>query len=1195
MWTHLRRGLEFGGLKRLAAAAHPSMSPISPAAAAAGAAASAAPAADAAATRATAADAPPLHREAEAPAHYEASKGPTYYRSRRSSAAAAAAAKTAAAARAASRAAAEVATAAAAALEAAGSAGAEEEVWVELSDLDSEGETVALHARMQEHQQLLRRLGLLKRKRRSPAGIEPVDVEWLLGSDPRRGFDLLTLDEKAAFLSLRYLSMLSTGGLLGKEKNGGSAPLWRLSTLVGEDRIPRNILGPGALRVPPGFRCLTVGQLRVLGLHCSNSRMCIGEDEDKTQTATSLLLNDSRLEDRGSMLIDQVLALGGASQRNTALWTAWKHEYPVRVIRGHLARSQYAPEVGFRYDGLYRVVELLIDSAEPPESLCRDNRSSSPAAAARTAAAARAPAAAAPAAPAAAGSRHDSRKKGVRRGSAGREDVAIYFSDSEADEEDTEAPVLSLREARVGAADAADVAADDEAAEAAAATSEAPDVEEELLSYAQMKARNREAAAAAAANSGAAASPAAAAAAAAAAGRVGKQEERLLKGRCIFKFLLLSIHSKQYTPPTSRWESFALDDMSHPFWESDKKLKAMRQLAERQFAAHCRVQKQMAAGDDFSLQGTTTRVVEVYSDLPRPFALSIPPLIPVSPGGYSIASLASVAAAAYQVYGQLLEQWGSSCSDSSKSDPECCAAAALAAARSVGRDSWGPESSPAWAVHGFLPLVLEVDSFELELTPVSYAEKQRLADAYLQQVGSSKEAAAAAARKAPEVGRGKAAAAAATATGERWGGAGWEGWGGRMQRADEEGRRGAPKETLNGISSSSRRVLSPQENLERLLERIERRPFQLGHRTLRWNKRSARLIISRTHALQFAHSYLPQARPRPLSATCGLISTVRLTAPLPASWCPWADISQGQEVFPIPAINEVDPEPPPTDFCYQRRNVLFGRLPSSSMLCLCTGCVPRNVDTLNWERIELPSYCDALRDPVTGRIYCAGANPAFVKTFRPLASCSAHCLCSPSYCTNRLPEDLQFRVTVAKTRHAGWELRTAERIPKGAFVMQYVGEVIPRAVMDGRSRQEARKGYHNYCMEVVGEESDLEYDWAAPCIDSLFIGNVSRFLNHSCDPNVRVATIWRGPCLPLVGVFALKDIPAGAALTYAYGPGYEEMLCLCGAANCKGFIGGGAGDAGDKGLPICSVSLALRAGAPKAKSLRLKAAETQSA
>ncbi|KAL8430518.1 hypothetical protein ACSSS7_005850 [Eimeria intestinalis] len=160
-----------------------------------------------------------------------------------------------------------------------------------------------------------------------------------------------------------------------------------------------------------------------------------------------------------------------------------------------------------------------------------------------------------------------------------------------------------------------------------------------------------------------------------------------------------------------------------------------------------------------------------------------------------------------------------------------------------------------------------------------------------------------------------------------------------------------------------------------------------------------------------------------------------------------------------------------------------------------------------------------------------------------------------------------------------------ERIPKGAFVMQYVGEVIPRAVMDGRSRQEARKGYHNYCMEVVGEESDLEYDWAAPCIDSL----VSRLPpKNPSSSSACSAMLIKQTCRTWKG-------GGGAALTYAYGPGYEEMLCLCGAPNCEGFIGGGTGDAGDKGPPLCSVSLAFRAGALKAKSLQPKAAEAQRA
>ncbi|KAL8442417.1 hypothetical protein Emed_007293 [Eimeria media] len=296
------------------------MSCTSPAAAtAAGAAAGAAAAADAAAGAAAAADVPPLYRQAEGPPPHEAFEAPSYYSSRSLPAAAAAAAT--AAEKAAAGAAAEAATAAASTSVNAARAGeGEEEVGVELSDLDSEAETVALRARMHEHQQQLRRLGVLKRKRRGPAGIEPVDVEWLLGSDPRRGFDLLTLDEKAAFLSLRYLSMLSTGGLLGKEKNGGSASLWRLSTLVGEDRIPRNILGPGALRVPPGFRAADCLLLSVPdGWSAARFGPPLQQQQNVhwgrrgsnpsvkclllAQTATSLLLNDSRLEDRGSMLV----------------------------------------------------------------------------------------------------------------------------------------------------------------------------------------------------------------------------------------------------------------------------------------------------------------------------------------------------------------------------------------------------------------------------------------------------------------------------------------------------------------------------------------------------------------------------------------------------------------------------------------------------------------------------------------------------------------------------------------------------------------------------------------------------------------------------------------------------------------------------------------------------------------------------
>lgn len=122
------------------------------------------------------------------------------------------------------------------------------------------------------------------------------------------------------------------------------------------------------------------------------------------------------------------------------------------------------------------------------------------------------------------------------------------------------------------------------------------------------------------------------------------------------------------------------------------------------------------------------------------------------------------------------------------------------------------------------------------------------------------------------------------------------------------------------------------------------------------------------------------------SATCGIVACIRLGPPLPLDWSPWKDISQGQEVFKIPALNPVDDTPPPTDFAcvclplsiclfassfllpsarraaigecvwvrtrsYQTRNVLFSRLPRSSTLCLCRGCIPPGVDTSDWEKV----------------------------------------------------------------------------------------------------------------------------------------------------------------------------------------------------------------------------------------------------
>lgn len=63
---------------------------------------------------------------------------------------------------------------------------------------------------------------------------------------------------------------------------------------------------------------------------------------------------------------------------------------------------------------------------------------------------------------------------------------------------------------------------------------------------------------------------------------------------------------------------------------------------------------------------------------------------------------------------------------------------------------------------------------------------------------------------------------------------------------------------------------------------------------------------------------------------------------------------------------------------------------------------------------------------------------------------------------------------------------------RGQFVLEYVGEVCDYREFKSRTKQYSRQGYeHYYFMALNADE----------VIDATQKGNVSRFINHSCDPN----------------------------------------------------------------------------------------------
>ncbi|CAN8304882.1 unnamed protein product [Cochlearia groenlandica] len=74
------------------------------------------------------------------------------------------------------------------------------------------------------------------------------------------------------------------------------------------------------------------------------------------------------------------------------------------------------------------------------------------------------------------------------------------------------------------------------------------------------------------------------------------------------------------------------------------------------------------------------------------------------------------------------------------------------------------------------------------------------------------------------------------------------------------------------------------------------------------------------------------------------------------------------------------------------------------------------------------------------------------------------------------------------------------------------------------------------------------------------LGNVARFMNHSCAPNVFWQAINReqdGVWCTHVGFFAMKHIPPLTELTYDYGVSGEcgKKKCLCRSEKCSGSFG----------------------------------------
>ncbi|KAL6651694.1 hypothetical protein ACP70R_010619 [Stipagrostis hirtigluma subsp. patula] len=123
-----------------------------------------------------------------------------------------------------------------------------------------------------------------------------------------------------------------------------------------------------------------------------------------------------------------------------------------------------------------------------------------------------------------------------------------------------------------------------------------------------------------------------------------------------------------------------------------------------------------------------------------------------------------------------------------------------------------------------------------------------------------------------------------------------------------------------------------------------------------------------------------------------------------------------------------------------------------------------------------------------------------------IKECWSKCGCSMQ-CGNRVVQrGIACNLQVFYTPEGkGWGLRSLDELPKGAFVCEYVGELLTNTELHERTVQNTHSAKYTYPVLLDADwcSKGLLKDEEALCLDATFYGNVGRFLNHRCyDANL---------------------------------------------------------------------------------------------
>ncbi len=214
--------------------------------------------------------------------------------------------------------------------------------------------------------------------------------------------------------------------------------------------------------------------------------------------------------------------------------------------------------------------------------------------------------------------------------------------------------------------------------------------------------------------------------------------------------------------------------------------------------------------------------------------------------------------------------------------------------------------------------------------------------------------------------------------------------------------------------------------------------------------------------------------------------------------------------------------------------------------CKCSGQC--DYDGIQTEAVKCGCSCPYDKDGCLHSLY-------FEEFSVPIIECNSRCTCDLT-CRNRRSQhgSCQY-LSLFNTESKGLGLVSTVNLPMGFFVGEYVGEIISKLQADVRliSLTDESKCYLLQFQEHLNNRTLITN------IDATFKGNLTRFINHSCDPNLVIVPVRTETIVPRLCLFTCKCVCIEEELCFSYFGGdistkLGSKNCLCKSENCVGFL-----------------------------------------